>query len=178
MYTSSMKKFKHTPELMRRYLPDLKLIYLVRHPLDRIVSQWRHYRGRHPKCADFNALMSNRHLRRLVVGSSMYYQRLLAFREFYRDDQIHCMTFEDLLAEPNQSLQKTLKFLGVKPQVRRMLGHNGLLPRENEAGAKGRDHVEKPEWNAELKAKVLRKIQPDAEQMLAYMDKPLNYWNL
>ena len=178
MYTSSMKKFQHTPELMHQYLPDLKLIYLVRHPLDRIVSQWRHYRGRHPKCADFNELMSNRHLRRLVVGSSMYYQRLLAFREFFPDDQIHCMTFEDLLAEPNQSLQKTLKFLGVKPQVKQMLDHNGRLPRENEAGAKGRDHVEKPEWNTELKAKVLRKIQPDAEQMLAYMSKPLNYWDL
>ena len=71
-----------------------------------------------------------------------------------------------------------LKFLGVRPQVKQMLDHNGLLPQENEAGAKGRGHVEKPEWNAELKAKVLRKIQPDAEQMLAYMDKPLNYWNL
>ncbi len=178
MYTSKMKGFHHTPELMHRYLPNLKLIYLVRHPLDRIVSQWRHYRGRHPKSADFNELMSNRHLRRLIVGSSMYYQRLMGFREFYADDQVHCMTFEDLLAEPNQSLQKILKFLGAKPQVKQMLDQNGCLPRENEAGAKGRDHVEKPEWNAELKAKVLRKIQPDAEQMLAYMGKPLNYWGL
>ena len=59
-----------------------------------------------------------------------------------------------------------------------MLDQNGLLPRENEAGAKGRDNVEKPKWNTELKAKVLRKIKPDAEQMLTYMDKPLNYWNL
>ena len=159
-------------------MPDLKLIYLVRHPLDRIVSQWRHYRGRNPNSANFDELMKNRHLRRLIVGCSMYYQRLLAFREFYPDDQIHCMTFEDLLAAPKQSLRKTLKFLGVKPQVKRMLDHNGHLPRENEAGAKGRDHVEKPEWNAEIKAKVLRKIQPDAEQMLAYMGKPLNYWNL
>ena len=108
----------------------------------------------------------------------MYYQRLLAFKEFYPDDQIHCMTFEDLLSAPKQSLRKTLKFLGVKPQVKQMLDHNGHLPRENEAGAKGRDHVEKPIWNAELKEKVLRKIRPDAEQMLAYMGKPLNYWDL
>ena len=178
MYASKMKKFRHTPELMHQYLPNLKLIYLVRHPLDRIVSQWRHHRGRNPNSANFDELISNRHLRRLVVGCSMYYQRLMTFREFYPDNQIHCMTFEDLLSTPKQSLRKTLRFLGVKPQVKRMLDHNGLLPRENEAGAKGRDHVEKPEWNAELKAKVLRKIQPDAEQMLSYMGKPLNYWNL
>ena len=53
---------------MHQYLPDLKLIYIVRHPLDRIVSQWRHYCGRHPDCADFEDLMRNRSLKRLVVG--------------------------------------------------------------------------------------------------------------
>ena len=32
MYTSQMKAFKDTPELMHRHLPKLKLIYIVRHP--------------------------------------------------------------------------------------------------------------------------------------------------
>lgn len=108
----------------------------------------------------------------------MYYQRLSEFREFYPDEQIHCMTFEDLIDNPSRSLKKTLEFLGVVPQVKCMLDENSCLPRENEAGAKGRGHVEKPEWNAVLKAKVLRKIRPDAEQILDYMGKPRNYWNL
>ena len=38
MYASGLHSFSKTPELMHRYLPDLKLIYIVRHPLDRIVS--------------------------------------------------------------------------------------------------------------------------------------------
>ena len=178
MYTSKMKGFRHTPALMHKYLPNLKLIYIIRHPLDRIVSQWRHYRGRHPSSANFDELMSNRNLRRLVVGCSMYHQHLMAFREFYPDEQIHCMTFEDLIAAPKQSLRTTLKFLGVKPKIKRMLDKNGKLPRENEAGTKGRDHVEKPEWNAELRAEVLRKVLPDSKQMLSYMGKPENYWKL
>ena len=178
MYSSRMKKFKRTPELMSQYLPQLKLIYLVRNPLDRIISQWRHYRGRHPNCAHFNELTNNRQLRRLIIGCSMYYQRLSEFRKFYPDEQIHCMTFEDLIDNPSRSLKKTLEFLGVVPQVKCMLDENSCLPRENEAGAKGRGHVEKPEWNAVLKAKVLRKIRPDAEQILDYMGKPRNYWNL
>ena len=88
MYASGLHSFSRTPELMHRYLPDLKLIYIVRHPLDRIVSQWRHYRGRNPDCADFSELMRDRHLRKLIVGCSMYYQRLSAFRRFYPDDQL------------------------------------------------------------------------------------------
>ena len=177
-YTSRMKEFIHTPELMHRYLPNLKLIYIVRNPLDRIISQWRHFRGRHPNCGDFKEIIRDLHMRRLILGCSMYFERLSKFREFYPDEQIHCMTFEDLLTTPEQSLQKTLKFLGVEPQVKQMLDHNGRLPVENEAGAKGRGHVEKPKWGSKLKGKVLQRIQPDAEQMLAYMGKPLNYWNL
>ena len=178
MYTSKMKRFLHTPELMHLYLPNLKLIYIVRNPLDRIVSQWRHYKGRHPDCPEFKELIRDQHMRRLILGCSMYYERLSKFREFYPDEQIHCMTFEDLLAKPEQSLQKALKFLGVAPQVKQMLDQNGHIPLENEAGAKGRGQVEKPKWGEKLRCKVLRRIQPDAEQMLAYMGKPLNYWDL
>ena len=178
MYSSQLKSFRHTPELMHRYLPDAKLIYIVRHPLDRIVSQWRHYRGRNPDCPDFSQLMSDRHLRRLIVGCSMYYQRLSSFRKYFPDDQIYCMTFEDLLSKPRQSLRQMMRYLGVSPKVRKMLDSNGNLPKENPAGDKGRDYVEKPEWDPDVKQRVLRKIQPDTQQMLAYMGKPLDFWKL
>jgi len=178
MYTSKTKIYRHTPELMHRYLPNLKLIYIVRNPLDRIVSQWRHYRGRHPDCADFKELIRDKDMKKLLLGCSMYFERLSRFREFYPDKQIHCMTFEDLLTTPEQSLKDVLQFLGVEPNVKWMLDHNNLLPRVNEAGAKGRGDVEKPRWGLKLKSKVLRRIRSDTEQMLTYMEKPLDYWKL
>tara|TARA_A100001234_G_scaffold162490_1_gene143755 strand:+ start:569 stop:1387 length:819 start_codon:yes stop_codon:yes gene_type:complete len=177
MYTSQMKAFKDTPELMHRHLPKLKLIYIVRHPLDRIVSQWRHYRGRHPECPDFSDFMDNKKLRRLIVGCSMYYQQLSRFRQFYPDEQIHCMTFEDLLSNPKKSLRNTLRFLGVKPKIKKLLDSNGCLPRVNEAGDKGRTFVEKPSWDPILKWRVSRIVRHDSEQMLNYLGKPKTYWN-
>ena len=180
MYASGLRSFKSTAELMHRYLPDLKLIYIVRHPLDRIVSQWRHYSspGRNPDCAEFSELMRDRRLRRLIVGCSLYYERLSAFRRYYPDNQIHCMTFEDLLDSPNHSLRSMMRFLGVRPKIKKLLDSNGQLPKENQAGEKGRGFVEKPEWSSGLKRRVLRKILPDAQKMLAYMDKPSDYWAL
>ena len=71
MYTSLLATYRFTPALMYQYLPDLKLVYIVRDPLDRIVSQWRHHRGRNPGCADFAELMQDRDLRRRIVGCSM-----------------------------------------------------------------------------------------------------------
>ena len=178
LYASRMKSFRRAPELMRRCLPHLKLIYIVRHPLERIVSQWRHYRGRRPDCADFSQLMDNRTLRRLVVGCSLYYRHLSSFRKHFPDDQIHCMTFEDLLDDPDRSLRKMLRFLGVKPRLKLILESDRTLPQENIAGAKGRGHVEKPEWDPVLRKRVLKVIKPDAKKMLSYMGKSKSYWDL
>ena len=178
MYSSKMKNFIYTPELMHRYLPNLKLIYIVRDPLDRIVSQWRHYKGRHPNCGDFKELIRDQHLKKLILGSSMYFEILSKFQKYYPKEQIYCITFEDLLSKPRQSLENICQFLEVDPQVEQILDQNGRLPQVNEAGANGRGHVEKPKWGDKLKSKVLRRIKPDAEQMLAYMGKPLHHWNL
>lgn len=178
LYASRMQSFRRTPELMRRCLPHLKLVYIVRHPLERIVSQWRHYRGRRPDCADFNDLMDNRTLRRLVVGCSLYHRHLSSYRRFFPDDQIHCMTFEDLLSDPKRSLRKLIRFLGVRPRVNLILDSGRKLPQENIAGAKGRGHVDKPEWDPGLRRRVLRVIKPDARKMLSYMGKPKSYWDL
>ena len=165
---------------MSIYLPDVKLIYIVRHPLERIVSQWRHYSspGRHPNCADFSALMSDHRLRTLIVGCSMYYKRLNQYRKFFPDDQIYCMTFEDLLDSPRSSLRKMLKFIGARPKTRKLLDADGSLPKDNQAGAKGRGHVDVPEWTPSVRQQVTRIIQPDAERMLEYMGKPRDYWTL
>ena len=176
MYASSLSAFEHTPRLMHEYLPDVKLIYLVRHPLDRIVSQWRHVKGRDSSVGNFEDMMRSRHLRNLVVGCSLYHQQLERFRAYYSDDQIHCLTFEDLISKPKPTLRALLEFLGASVKAGKLLD-DGKLPVVNEAGDKGREMVSKPEWPVAMKKRVTRMVQPDSELMLAYMGKPSNYWS-
>ena len=38
--------------------------------------------------------------------------------------------------------------------------------------------VEAPAWTDKLRSQVLEVVRPDAEQMLAYMGKPLDTWKL
>ncbi|MBD1195012.1 sulfotransferase [Vulcanococcus sp. Clear-D1] len=175
MYASLLTTYRHTPELMHRYLPDAKLIYIVRHPLDRIVSQWRHLRGRDEKTADFNCLMRNAKLKKLVVGCSLYFQHLERFKAYYPDDQIHCLTFEDLIKKPKPTLKQLLRFLDLSPKVGKLLD-DGALPKANEAGDKGRILIEKPEWPPKLRNRVIDYLRQDSEKMLAYMGKPLDFW--
>jgi len=175
MYTSLLNPYRRTPELMHRYLPDAKLIYIVRHPLDRIVSQWRHLRGRDERTADFVYLMRNAKLRRLVVGCSLYFQHLERFRAYYPDDQILCLTFEDLIQNPKPTLKQLLRHLGVSPKAGKLLD-NGSLPKANEAGDKGRTLIAQPEWPPKLRQKVINYLKHDSEKILDYMGKPADFW--
>lgn len=180
MYASALNSFAQAPALMHRYLPNLKLIYVVRHPMERIVSQWRHRKGRQQSTRDFSSLTSSRHLRKLVVGCSLYHERLQSFRKHYPDEQIHCLTFEDLITEPRDTLHNLLGFLGASttPAHLELLLEDGKLPRVNEAGDKGRELVAAPTWSDRLRDQVLEVVRPDAQQMLTYMGKPTDTWAL
>lgn len=180
MYASALGSFQHAPALMHRYLPDLKLVYVVRHPLDRIESQWRHRSGRKRGTPRFEAMLRSRHLRKLIVGCSLYHERLQSFRAYYPDQQIHCLTFEDLVRQPQATLTELLEFLGAStsPEHVQLLLDHGQLPRVNEAGDKGRRLIPPPTWPPRLRRKLAELVRPDAERMLAYMNKPACTWEL
>jgi hypothetical protein len=46
----------------------------------------------------------------------------------------------------------------------------------NEAGDKGRTLIARPDWSSQLRTQLVEIVQPDAEQMLAYMGKPIDTW--
>lgn len=176
MYASPLGSFRYTPALIHRYLPEVKIIYIVRHPLDRLVSHWRHLKGRHPDYIPFDRILSKHSTSKRLIGCSSYFTRIQEFRKFFPDRQIHCLTFEDLVADPSAVLADLLAFLGAPVQPELLLDQ-GRLPHVNEAGQKGRAYVEPPRWPAELRSVVVKKLKPDAESFLSYIGKPPNYWS-
>ena len=176
MYSSSLPFYKNTPALLHRCIPDAKLIYIVRNPLDRIVSQWRHVKGRQQNIASFDEIMSDKKLKRLIVGCSLYYHQLQRFRQFFPDDQIHCLAFEDLVASPKVTLKTLLSFLQIPTSVGKLLD-DGKLPRSNEAGDKGRLFVPPPNWAAHVKDDVLSYLREDSCAILDYLGKPSSFWS-
>lgn len=45
MYASGHGNYKLAPALISQYVPNAKLIYITRHPIERTISHWRHWRG-------------------------------------------------------------------------------------------------------------------------------------
>ena len=106
------------PEASRRiadYSRELKLIYIVRHPIRRIEAAWLHLRswGDERVHRSFNkALDLNR---AWLVDSANYWREIGRYRRYYGDDQIRVIFFEDFKADPAGTLRGCLEFLGADP---------------------------------------------------------------
>ena len=176
MYTSANRCFRHTPHLIKHHLGDIKLIYLVRNPLQRLISHWRHYKGRHSDCPDLDQILKSRLLKNHILGSSLYFHQLKRYLDVFPSEMIYCLTYEELTNSPKKTLLNLFEFLEIRKEIRRVL-RQGKLPKRNIAGSKGRELVDRPTLKPHLKMKILEIIKPDAEQMLSYMGSPLDTWD-
>ena len=102
-------------ERIARHLPDARLIYIVRHPIDRIESDYiEALKGGYAVGADFNkALREFPHF----VESSCYWKQISAYRRLFPDERILVLFFEDFNADPASVLRRCFVFLGVDPSV-------------------------------------------------------------
>ena len=175
MYSSSYGSYARTPELILHHLGPIPLIYLVRHPLRRIESHWRHWRGRSKHCPTFDKLLCSPRLRQRVVEASLYHQQWQRYQRWFPQQSMLSITTEELSAQPQFTLQRILSFIGATPDCSRLL-KKGELPLMNPAGSKGRRDVAPPSWSDELKQQTIDLIRPDSERFLVSTGRPINTW--
>ena len=104
-------EYPDTAQRLSEYNPDLRLIYIMRHPIERIRSQLRHdvLTGRIRSTA----------LDRVVLDDSRYVDRsrfahqLQPYLERFERAQILPLLLEDLAADPKAELTRVLRFLGL-----------------------------------------------------------------
>jgi hypothetical protein len=89
----------------------------------------------------------------------------MRYRRWFPAESIHCLTTEELIANPVESLNIILKFLGQPPDAFKLL-LSEKLPVTNSEGSKERREVGQPQWTNELKKQTIEIIQPHSEQFL------------
>lgn len=113
---STMKEqFPHAVERIAAYAPNLKLIYAVREPFERIESFWLEKRSNAGDLVHYDFNKSLHVDRAWFVDSSNYLAQIDAFRRYYSDDQIHIVFYEDFRADPVATMRSCYEFLGVDP---------------------------------------------------------------
>lgn len=101
---------------MHELIPDAKLIYLLRDPVDRAVRQYVehvHLGIEHRSIDD--AFADPHQLDSPYLCSSRYASQLERFRSYYPDEQILVLDYVDLRDHRAQTLRQVFSYLGVDP---------------------------------------------------------------
>lgn len=96
-------------------LPDgFRVIYVVRHPIDRIISQHHHEYTAGTASADFNAEVRNESK---YLNYSRYAYQLTPWLEALGRDRVLVLKFEDYIESRSETMEKVRQFLDLDDQV-------------------------------------------------------------
>lgn len=96
---------------MAATVPRVRLIYIVRHPLDRLRSHYRHWVSllrKEESLAEALNKPGNE-----FVGRSLYFRCVAPYLEAFSREQLCIVRFEDLLHEPRPAWSTILAHLGL-----------------------------------------------------------------
>lgn len=104
--------FGGVPQRMHSILPDAKLIYVVRDPIERIVSHYidaYSYGRANGTISEALADFENHH----IVKCSKYFMQLEQYLEYYDASKLLIITSEDLKNRRPETMRTIFRFLGV-----------------------------------------------------------------
>ena len=102
---------------MKAVLPDVKLIYLLRDPVERVVSHYIHSYVRGSESRVISDVLRCFDKNKYVL-TSRYYMQLQPYLSHYSTDQILLISTEALKLNPYSVLEEVFRFLGVEPIFR------------------------------------------------------------
>lgn len=107
---TKLPTYPHTVERMYHHLPDARLVYIMRHPIDRLISQYVH----EWLVGNISVRNINKAIERHpeLIAYSCYAMQLQPYWHRYGHQAILPVFFERLLCHPQQELERICRFLG------------------------------------------------------------------
>ena len=137
---------------MARLVPEAKLIYVLRHPVERMRSHYRHAILRGEERRPLDRILDdpgNRYLRR-----SLYHHCLAPYIEEFDRAQICVVRFEDLITDDAPAWFAVLDHLGLPPRPRPSEAYNVSSEKSHYTVLMNRI------WNSPLRSQVARVPAP------------------
>jgi sulfotransferase family protein len=198
--------WKGVPERMAELVPDVRLIYLVRDPIERMASQWVH---------NWSLRRENRSPVEALRGGSTYLHRsrymfqLDRFLEVFPADRILVLEQGDLRRRRTETLERVFGFLGIETSFRdpsfaaevhatggkrRISAPGAALDRVIRRSPLGRvvpkgaisrlegvmlpRRIERPDIRAALPAESVELLREDAARLREFTGLPLDHWSV
>lgn len=112
--------FGNVAARIREAVPDSKFIYVMRHPVERAYSHYRHEMEERQSPGGGNVISFEQALDEFpeIFQTGLYRLQIGKFLELFPRDRLLPMFFEDLTKNPGPVLEEVQRFLGLEPESR------------------------------------------------------------
>jgi hypothetical protein len=172
--------FPNVGPRISQLVPEAKIVYLVRNPLERAEAGYLQLIDETPKGAEKASINGVVKQIRHLVGSSMYFSHWTYYKKYFPPERMLVSFSEDFRAKPGEEFGRILKFIGV-PKERAMEVEERRIVRELKAEAEGESEQRNRHpisWEAKVKEAVLETLNVDAEKLLQACGKPKDFWKM
>ncbi|MEC9362813.1 MAG: sulfotransferase [Pseudomonadota bacterium] len=164
---------EHIPQHMAAADRRMKLIYIVRDPLERIRSNYLHSVRRGTSTGSIADFLNSGE-GRIALLTSQYHFQIEAYRASFPAEQLLVLIFEEFVAAPEAGMRQVFEFLGLGRAATSMAfaAHN-VSENRSDLAADQRLRADEKQWE-ELRALLL----PDVEKLLAYLGRDIPAWGI
>ena len=132
-------KHQGVPERMRAVIPEARLIYLVRDPVERLVSEYRHRLTRREETRSLLEALTRPGKNDTYVAAGLYHEQIQQYLQHFPPSSLLVVAAEDLRADPRCTLRRVFDFLSVEasfwsPRFRWTLHRSDLRRRATPLG--------------------------------------------
>jgi hypothetical protein len=108
---TNLPRFTGVAARLHECCPDARLIYMVRDPIQRLLSHWLQTCGSGYETREIGAALSNPESPYIL--RSQYWMQLQPFLRLFDGSQIEILTQEEMRSERNETMRKAFRFAGV-----------------------------------------------------------------
>ncbi|MGH7824190.1 MAG: sulfotransferase domain-containing protein [Candidatus Binatia bacterium] len=141
------------PRRIWEYNPSIKLIIILRNPIDRAYSHWNLLRHRTPNVSFWEAIQNERercrsalplqHRSYSYVDRGFYLEQLRRLWTYFEQKQMLILRNEDLRRRPQEVVDKICRFLEINPlpELKPAVEHQPRYPYSGPMGVRERDYL-------------------------------------
>ena len=159
-----LPEYPETHSRLYSYNPELKLIYIMRNPVERIMSHYAHRLS----LGRINALPENEVFARPdYINRTRYSYQIGPYLELFGRKNILLLLFEDYIHHQEETLKQTALFLGISPET---------FPEIDTTPKNKTRRAREPQFSPGVKRQLWDVLRTDVQSLEEIMGKRLDIW--
>lgn len=174
--STSYSRIRYHPHVLahiRQHIPAAKIIYMVRHPIERMESAYAEHMKTPENPFAFSSINDAILRQPMIVDSSRYWEVFDAYRRVFGEARIKVVWFEEYVSRTKEVFKDVCRFLEIDDTLDPDLQSQKINGREDPARLIPQlDQA----WDPALRRRVIEVIQADNLRFLAHFDRPRDHW--